>query len=147
MSFRWKISCYQSANVPRKSRNVQFSKICRLTDSEKIAVCKLSANGVPVIAIQTTLQIAHGNTHSSIKSIIHNEVAKALDEFLDGLYELLEGATWYLRVLSNDSGEFKCIYLLLHLQEDILAFLVEDYVQALISLSDIAVPQVVTTDR
>ena len=37
-------------------------------------------------------------------------VAKARDEFLDGLYELLEGAIRYLRVLSNDSGEIKCLF-------------------------------------
>ena len=44
------------------------------------------------------------------RKLIHNEVAKARDEFLDGLYELLEGANWYLRVLSNDSGEVKCVF-------------------------------------
>ena len=84
-------------NDDNEFHNHQYVKSCRLTNSEKITAHELSANGVPVAAIQTTLQTAHGNTHSSRK-LINNEVAKACDEFLGGLYEVL-------RVLSNDSGE------------------------------------------
>ena len=68
----------------------------------------MSANGVPVAAIQTTMQTAHGNTHS--RKLFHNEVAKARDEFLDKLYELLKESIRYLRVLLNDSGEVNCLF-------------------------------------
>ena len=80
-----------------KAAGLQIQRRSRLTNCLQMAflwqqfkqLCKLHME---------TLIVVH-------RKLIHNEVAKACDEFLGGLYELLEEANWYLKELSNDSGE------------------------------------------
>ena len=86
-----------------------FSDNRKLSDSEKAAVRSMSADGVPVAAIRSTLQSQFLNNRSTRKDI-HNEISRSREEFLDGrqpivaLYQALLEKNWFLRILTDASG-------------------------------------------